>query len=59
MQHLDRLLDGLADDEGQRPKLVHRLDKTAIGVLLVARRRERGHFARAFSGRTARKVYVR
>ena len=56
-QHLDRLLDGLADDRG-RPKLVHRLDKDTSGALLVARTaRAAGHFAKAFSGRTARKVY--
>src|SRR5436190_15639918 len=58
VQHIDRLLDGLANDEGQRPKLVHRLDKDTSGVLLVARSaRAAGHFAKAFSGRTARKVY--
>ena len=57
-QHLDRLLDGLADDAGARPKLVHRLDKDTSGALLVARTaRAAGHFAKAFSGRTARKVY--
>jgi len=56
-QHLDRLLDGLAG-EGARPKLVHRLDKDTSGALLVARTaRSAGHFAKAFSGRTARKVY--
>ena len=56
-QHLDRLLDGLPD-EGGRPKLVHRLDKDTSGALLVARSaRAAGHFAKAFSGRTARKVY--
>jgi 23S rRNA pseudouridine955/2504/2580 synthase len=56
-QHLDRLLDGLAE-EGARPKLVHRLDKDTSGALLVARNaRSAGHFAKAFSGRTARKVY--
>jgi 23S rRNA pseudouridine955/2504/2580 synthase len=55
--HLDRLLDGLADERG-RPKLVHRLDKDTSGALLVARSaRSAGHFAKAFSGRTARKVY--
>jgi 23S rRNA pseudouridine955/2504/2580 synthase len=55
--HLDRLLDGLAGDAG-RPKLVHRLDKDTSGALLVARSaRAAGHFAKAFSGRTARKVY--
>jgi 23S rRNA pseudouridine955/2504/2580 synthase len=56
-QHLDRLLDGLASESG-RPKLVHRLDKDTSGALLVARSaRSAGHFAKAFSGRTARKVY--
>src|SRR5687767_11257206 len=57
-QHLDRLLDGLADEAGARPKLVHRLDKDTSGALLVARSaRAAGHFAKAFAGRTARKVY--
>ncbi len=56
-KHLDRLLDGLGDDRG-RPKLVHRLDKDTSGALLVARTaRSAGHFAKAFSGRTARKIY--
>jgi 23S rRNA pseudouridine955/2504/2580 synthase len=56
-QHLDRLLDGLADDDA-RPKLVHRLDKDTSGALLVARTaRAAGHFAKSFSSRTARKVY--
>jgi 23S rRNA pseudouridine955/2504/2580 synthase len=56
-QHLDRLLDGLAGEAG-RPKLVHRLDKDTSGALLVAKTaRSAGHFAKAFSGRTARKIY--
>ena len=56
-KHLDRLLDGLGDERG-RPKLVHRLDKDTSGALLVARTaRSAGHFAKAFSGRTARKIY--
>jgi 23S rRNA pseudouridine955/2504/2580 synthase len=57
-RHLDGLLDGLADERGQRPKLVHRLDKDTSGVLLVARTaRSAGHFAKEFSGRAARKIY--
>ena len=56
-QHLDRLLDGIGDERG-RPKLVHRLDKDTSGALIVARTiRSANHFAKAFSGRTARKVY--
>jgi 23S rRNA pseudouridine955/2504/2580 synthase len=55
--HLDRLLDGLAGD-GVRPKLVHRLDKDTSGAILVARSaRAAGFFSKAFSGRTARKIY--
>lgn len=58
VQHLDRLLEALSDEKGQRPKLVHRLDKDTSGVLLVARTaRAAGHFAKSFAGRTARKVY--
>ena len=56
--HLDRLLDGLSDDSGNRPKLVHRLDKDTSGALLVARSaRSAAFFSRSFSGRTAKKLY--
>jgi 23S rRNA pseudouridine955/2504/2580 synthase len=56
--HLDRLLDGLAAGGQNRPKLVHRLDKDTSGVLLLARTpRAAAFFSKAFSGRTARKVY--
>lgn len=56
--HLDRLLDGLEDEKGNRPKLVHRLDKDTSGVLLVARTaRAAAYFSKSFSGRTAKKVY--
>lgn len=56
--HLDGLLDGLADERGERPKLVHRLDKDTSGVLLLARTpRAAAFFSKSFSSRTARKVY--
>ena len=56
--HLDRLLDGLSDDAGNRPKLVHRLDKDTSGALLVARSaRAAAFFSKSFSGRTAKKIY--
>jgi 23S rRNA pseudouridine955/2504/2580 synthase len=56
--HLDRLLDGLADEAGNRPKLVHRLDKDTSGALLVARTaRSAGFFSKSFAGRTAKKLY--
>jgi 23S rRNA pseudouridine955/2504/2580 synthase len=56
--HLDGLLDGLAEEGGDRPKLVHRLDKDTSGVLLLARTaRAAAFFSKSFAGRTARKVY--
>ncbi|MBV9881464.1 MAG: RluA family pseudouridine synthase [Sphingomonadaceae bacterium] len=56
--HLDRLLDGLAEGDAPRPKLVHRLDKDTSGALLLARTpRAAAFFGKAFAGRTARKVY--
>jgi 23S rRNA pseudouridine955/2504/2580 synthase len=57
-EHVDGLLDALAFERPDRPKLVHRLDKDTSGVLLLARSaRAAAHFSKAFSGRTARKLY--
>jgi 23S rRNA pseudouridine955/2504/2580 synthase len=56
--HVDGLLDALSFGFPNRPKLVHRLDKDTSGVLLLARTaRAAAFFSKAFSGRTARKVY--
>ncbi|MBN8829580.1 MAG: RluA family pseudouridine synthase [Sphingomonadales bacterium] len=57
-EHVDGLLDALMFERDDRPKLVHRLDKDTSGVLLLARTsRAAAHFAKAFSSRTARKIY--
>lgn len=56
--HVDGLLDALCFERDDRPRLVHRLDKDTSGALLLARSaRSAAHFAKAFSSRTARKVY--
>lgn len=56
--HVDGLLDALMYEREDRPKLVHRLDKDTSGALLLARTpRAAAAFAKAFSSRTARKVY--
>ena len=56
--HVDALLDGLRFDSGERPRLVHRLDKDTSGVLLIARHAAAAaFFARAFRDKTTRKVY--
>lgn len=58
IEHVDGLLDALQFDLESRPKLVHRLDKDTSGALLVARTaRAAAFFSKAFSGRTARKIY--
>jgi 23S rRNA pseudouridine955/2504/2580 synthase len=57
-EHVDGLLDALWFEAEGRPKLVHRLDKDTSGALLIARSaKAAAHFAKAFSSRTARKVY--
>src|SRR6516162_834974 len=38
-RHLDGMLETLRDTHGQRPRLVHRLDKDTAGCLLVAKTR--------------------
>ena len=56
--HVDALLDALAFERPDRPKLIHRLDKDTSGALLLARTaRAAAFFAKSFSSRTARKVY--
>jgi 23S rRNA pseudouridine955/2504/2580 synthase len=57
-RHLDGMLEVLRDAHGQRPRLVHRLDKDTAGCLLVARTRfAAAALAKTFRSRSARKVY--
>jgi 23S rRNA pseudouridine955/2504/2580 synthase len=57
-RHLDGMLDVLRDAHGQRPRLVHRLDKDTSGCLLVAKTRfAAAALAKTFRSRSARKVY--
>jgi 23S rRNA pseudouridine955/2504/2580 synthase len=56
--HLDGMLEVLRDAQGQRPRLVHRLDKDTAGCLLVAKTRfAASELAKTFRSRSARKVY--
>lgn len=56
-RHLDRYLDALAQD-GERPRLVHRLDLDTSGVLLLARTvRAARALGDMFKGRGIRKHY--
>jgi len=57
-RHVDGLLDTLRFDSGERPRLVHRLDKDTSGVLLIARNAAAAaFFTCAFREKTTRKTY--
>ena len=57
-RHIDGMLDVLRDAQGQRPRLVHRLDKDTSGCLLVAKTRfAASALAKTFRSRSARKIY--
>jgi 23S rRNA pseudouridine955/2504/2580 synthase len=58
VRHVDRMLEAMRDAKGQRPRLVHRLDKDTSGCLLVAKTRfAASALTAAFRHRSARKVY--
>src|SRR5215470_10076857 len=58
VRHLDGMLEVLRDEQGQRPRLVHRLDKDTAGCLLVAKTRfAASALAKTFRSRAARKIY--
>jgi 23S rRNA pseudouridine955/2504/2580 synthase len=58
VRHLDGMLGALRSPDGQRPRLVHRLDKDTAGCLLVAKTRfAAAALAKTFRSRSARKIY--
>jgi 23S rRNA pseudouridine955/2504/2580 synthase len=58
LRHLDGMLDVLRTETGQRPRLVHRLDRDTAGCLLVAKTRfAASALAKTFRSRSARKIY--
>jgi 23S rRNA pseudouridine955/2504/2580 synthase len=58
VRHLDGMLEALRGADGQRPRLVHRLDKDTAGCLLVAKTRfAAAALAKTFRSRSARKIY--
>jgi 23S rRNA pseudouridine955/2504/2580 synthase len=57
-RHIDQMLEVMRDAKGQKPRLVHRLDKETSGCLLVAKTRFAAtHLTGAFRHRSARKIY--
>ncbi|MBI2719424.1 MAG: RluA family pseudouridine synthase [Rhizobiales bacterium] len=56
--HLDGLLMGLAVELGERPLLVHRLDRDTSGVIVVAKRRAvAASLGKLFATRAVKKTY--
>ncbi|CAN5178698.1 RluA family pseudouridine synthase [soil metagenome] len=57
-RHIDGLLIGLGAELGERPRLVHRLDRETSGVLVIAKRRAvAASLGKLFATRTIRKIY--
>ena len=57
-RHIDGMLEAMADEMGERPRLVHRLDRDTSGVLLIAKTRKMAaDLGEIFRSRQARKVY--
>ncbi len=57
-RHIDGMLASLANEQGERPVLVHRLDRDTSGVLLVAKTRKvAAQLGEIFRSRQAQKIY--
>jgi 23S rRNA pseudouridine955/2504/2580 synthase len=57
-RHIDGMLAALADKKGERPVLVHRLDRDTSGVLLIAKSRKMAaELGATFRSRGAKKIY--
>jgi 23S rRNA pseudouridine955/2504/2580 synthase len=57
-RHIDGMLEALTDKNGNRPVLVHRLDRDTSGVLLIAKSRKMAaDLGEIFRSRRARKIY--
>jgi 23S rRNA pseudouridine955/2504/2580 synthase len=57
-RHIDGMLAGMVDRFGDRPRLVHRIDRDTTGVLLIAKHRQAAaKLGRIFQTRSAAKTY--
>ena len=58
VRHVDGMLEAWRNRKGEKPRLVHRLDRDTSGVLVVAKSRSSAQeLTRAFRKRETRKVY--
>ena len=57
-RHVDGMLAALANEKGERPVLVHRLDRDTSGVLLIAKsRKTAADLGEIFRSRQTQKIY--
>jgi 23S rRNA pseudouridine955/2504/2580 synthase len=57
-KHVDQMLEAMRDAKGQKPRLVHRLDRETSGCLLIAKTRFAATaLTGSFRHRSARKIY--
>ena len=57
-EHLDRYLAALESAYGERPRLVHRLDRDTSGALVIAKKRGvAAKLGKLFASRAVRKIY--
>ncbi|MBR0937180.1 RluA family pseudouridine synthase [Bradyrhizobium jicamae] len=57
-RHVDQMLEVMRDAKGQKPRLVHRLDRETSGCLLIAKTRFAATaLTGSFRHRSARKIY--
>jgi 23S rRNA pseudouridine955/2504/2580 synthase len=57
-RHIDGMLAALVGPQGERPRLVHRLDRDTSGVLVLAKsRKAASDLGQIFRTRSARKIY--
>ncbi|MBN9582792.1 MAG: RluA family pseudouridine synthase [Afipia sp.] len=57
-KHVDLMLEVMRDAKGQKPRLVHRLDRETSGCLLIAKTRfAASALTASFRHRSARKIY--
>jgi 23S rRNA pseudouridine955/2504/2580 synthase len=57
-RHIDQMLEVMRDSKGQKPRLVHRIDRETSGCLLIAKTRfAASYLTGAFRERSARKTY--
>lgn len=57
-RHVDGMLEALRNKKGEKPRLVHRLDRDTSGVLMIAKSRGAAQrLAEAFRARETKKTY--